>query len=103
MPPSALGLASGLLRISALVNPAVTSPAVARAVHQLVSCDPGFRRPEGLRLPPSARALLPPSARVLPPSVRVPWQPETFRSPAGLASRSSFSDAGGTRVAPGWS
>ena len=44
MPPSARGSASGFRRTSCFVNPGLTSPAVARAVHQLLSCTGG---PEG--------------------------------------------------------
>ena len=53
MPPSALGSASGLRRISSFVKPGRTSPAVARAVHQLAAGS-GERSAAPLAAPPSA-------------------------------------------------
>src|SRR6185436_2039172 len=80
IPPSARGSASGFLRISAFVNPALTSPVVALAVHQLWPLSP--------RLPLDPRGAA--SRRKSCPVLAVTG-----------ASRSSFTDTGGTSVAPG--
>src|SRR4051812_24303248 len=91
MPPSARGSASGLRRISSFVNPALTSPAVARAVHQLLPWSVAGRS----RLPSRTHG------------------EAGFAGGGGVlaagfgfssdASRSSFTETGGTRVAPGHS
>src|SRR6185436_10622192 len=80
MPPSARGSCFGLRRISSFVNPDVTTPAVARAVHHDVS----------LLLWGEPLWLV--------------WRAATVR-PTGDwgASKSTFSDTGGTNIAPGHS
>src|SRR5262249_45051027 len=90
MPPSARGSSSGLRRVSGLVKPRLAPPAGARAVHHpAVARVPTDLAPALERDASRGDGGGAPGALVLP------------RSGFGFASRSSLSDAGGTRTAPG--
>src|SRR5688572_13654178 len=92
IPPSARGSVSGFRRISSLVNPGLTSPDVALAVHQLPS------PPEPPRAPPASRP--PGTCFRPPPAVRaqgvLPWaaRPGGAVCPALRTSGASILPAG---------